>query len=248
MLECAVKLALENHDVPQIEAHYEKSFDIISNMLTIPESSGTIWNSRSFDHERLSWEMKFFFQQTLRRIESRLPSSFKKQFEQESDQLAVTLGARARYFVHRDFHSRNLMLLGETLAVIDFQDARLGAPSYDLVSLVFDPYVNLSESCRSKLLQSCFEFLDGRIDAITLDEIKREWPLVLIQRQLKAIGSYGFLTFDKSRGNYLKYVRPAIAAVRGVVANQSERFPLLAAEIWDILEDWVNVEEGRATH
>jgi len=44
--------------------------------------------------------------------------------------------------MHRDFQSKNLMIKNEQIFVIDFQGARLGPPSYDLASLLFDPYVN----------------------------------------------------------------------------------------------------------
>ena len=45
---------------------------------------------------------------------------------------------------HRDYHSRNLMLHDGSLYIIDFQDARMGPDTYDLVSLLRDSYVDLS--------------------------------------------------------------------------------------------------------
>jgi aminoglycoside/choline kinase family phosphotransferase len=66
--------------------------------------------------------------------------------------LAEELAAEPRVLCHRDYHSRNLMLHRGELYIIDFQDARLGPDTYDLVSLVRDSYVDLTESAADELI------------------------------------------------------------------------------------------------
>ena len=66
-------------------------------------------------------------------------------------------------------------------------------------------------------------------------EIEQQWRAVLLQRQLKAIGSFGYLTIDKNKGNYLRYVKPAISAMRA--ANVSDRrWPFLSTELVDLID------------
>ena len=63
--------------------------------------------------------------------------------ERRSATIVRELAAEPRVLCHRDYHSRNLMLRGDRLFIIDFQDARLGPDTYDLASLLRDSYVDL---------------------------------------------------------------------------------------------------------
>jgi len=65
----------------------------------------------------------------------------------------TALGERRPVFLHRDYQSRNLMVTGGGLAVIDFQGAREGPPEYDLAALLYDPYVALAPELREELLR-----------------------------------------------------------------------------------------------
>ena len=145
-------------------------------------------------------------------------------FEKESEALSDFLSKSSKYFVHRDFHSRNLMAKSEKLAVIDFQDARFGPPSYDAVSLCFDSYIPLNEADRVKLMEF---FIQSTDDAKIKSEIKDTWQAMLLQRQLKAIGSFGYLSVKKNRGNYLKYLQPALATLQPSIVGDS-RWPFLS--------------------
>ena len=93
-------------------------------------------------------------------------------------------------------------------AVIDFQDARLGPPAYDLVSLFFDSYAPLEQITR-------LEFVKKTIGAIAKNRpdiaqtLEQTWQATLLQRQLKAIGSFGYLT-KNGKGNYLINLKPAL--------------------------------------
>ena len=62
------------------------------------------------------------------------------------------LAGEPRVLCHRDYHSRNLMYHQERLYIIDFQDARMGPDTYDLVSLLRDSYVDLPEQTVSDLM------------------------------------------------------------------------------------------------
>lgn len=129
------------------------------------------------------------------------------------------LHAAPRFFVHRDYHCRNLMVHHEKLWVIDFQDARLGPLSYDLVSLLWDPYMQIPESFRKELKKRWIDGLRGaatskklgtvlaRVDS---SELESEIERMKVQRLLKAAGSYASFFFLKGRKDYLPSIEPAL--------------------------------------
>ena len=100
--------------------------------------------TRAFDEALLMRELDFFVQHfLLGHRRAALSAAARGALDGELRALARALAAEPRVFCHRDFHSRNLMLRGGRLYVIDFQDARLGPDTYDLVSLLRDCYVRL---------------------------------------------------------------------------------------------------------
>jgi aminoglycoside/choline kinase family phosphotransferase len=193
---------------------YGQSIEVLASLLKIPFKSEEVWCQRKFDAERYVWEMKFFLANYINLVAPDLMSAKDiDTFLEETDRLAAFLDGFSKWFVHRDFHSRNVMIKDGQLAIIDFQDARIGPAAYDLISLCFDAYVPLTTDARWEIFQ-----LGKRVFAKTLgnkvaEEIEQQWKAVLLQRQIKAIGSFGYLTLNKKRGNYLKYVAPAVSAL-----------------------------------
>lgn len=243
MLENTVfTLAEQSHDV-EIANLYKSCFGILSKFLSIPQVPESAWCSRAFDKERFEWELNFFADKYLKAaagIEFSGPEA--NQFAKEVADLSGFLAHTSKYFVHRDFHSRNVMVQGDTLAVIDFQDARLGPPSYDLVSLCFDSYVPFGPGLRSQLLETGIEVFRKFVPAGTISEILSTWKPMLLQRQLKAIGSFGFLTIDKNRGDYLKYVGPALETLLDRVAD--DRWPLISQDIPEMIRKHLAAKHG----
>jgi aminoglycoside/choline kinase family phosphotransferase len=190
---------------------YRSALDMSIKLLLIKKNPDDIWCQRSFDEERLRWELNFFKDKYLAPIAAiNLSEQESLIFQKESTLLSKFLSQYSDYFIHRDFHSRNLMVEGDHLALIDFQDARLGPPAYDIVSIIFDSYVDLSHEDRLQLLTYAIDQVSTHLGQQHADIIKNTWKATLLQRLLKAIGSFGFLTLEKNRGDYLKYVSPAV--------------------------------------
>jgi aminoglycoside/choline kinase family phosphotransferase len=104
---------------------------------------------------------------------------------------------------HRDYHSRNLMVHGGTLHIIDFQDARMGPDTYDLVSLLRDSYVDLPERTVDELI-AYFLALGGCAgDAASF---RRRFDLMALQRNLKALGTFGYQTTTRRNTVYIQYM------------------------------------------
>lgn len=98
--------------------------------------------------------------------------------QHEWRQLARRAQGESQVLCHRDYHSRNLFLENDVVFVLDHQDLRLGHPGYDLVSLVWDPYVALSPGARNTMI--------SQMDVGGLEELRP----VVVQRLLKALGTY----------------------------------------------------------
>jgi aminoglycoside/choline kinase family phosphotransferase len=231
MLESVIFGEVERENFTSVKKLYGECFKIVARFLSMPKAAEAPWCKRSFDEERFVWELRFFMQKYALPVAGIvLSGAEEKQFTQEISTLSKTLAANSKYFVHRDFHSRNVMVKDERLAVIDFQDARLGPAAYDLVSLCFDSYVPLSGVLRSELMQDSLKVISALATEKAAVDAQRLWQPVLLQRQLKAIGSFGFLTIDKQRGDYLQYVGPALKTLEDQNLFD-ERWPFISQEL-----------------
>ena len=107
-------------------------------------------------------------------------------------------------FVHRDFHSRNLLVTDiNNPGVIDYQDAVIGPITYDLVSLLKDCYVTWDDGLIEDMLESFFT----RIKSNNINNISdfRYWfDMTGLQRHIKAIGIFSRLNYRDNKDNYLK--------------------------------------------
>jgi aminoglycoside/choline kinase family phosphotransferase len=107
--------------------------------------------------------------------------------------------------VHRDYHSRNLMVLdSDSPGVIDFQDAVIGPITYDLVSLLRDCYIAWPEQQIAQWRERYFERLQqANLITCNLDQFTRWFDLMGLQRHLKAIGIFSRLHLRDGKSNYL---------------------------------------------
>ena len=135
-------------------------------------------------------------------------------------------------FVHRDFHSRNLMRVpGHNPGIVDFQDAVLGPITYDLASLLRDCYIawdyarvrNWAESHRLRLIEA--GALDPRIDAARW---QRWFDLTGMQRHLKVLGIFCRLWYRDGKRGYLKDLPRVWQYVRDVASRYPELRGFLA--------------------
>ncbi|MGE0171617.1 MAG: aminoglycoside phosphotransferase family protein [Oligoflexales bacterium] len=226
MLESLVMEKYQHADWASITKFYEQCFSVISNFLAISKSGNSPWEKRAFDQEKYFWEMKFFKQNFL---ELELSGTISKKeydvFLEESLALSQYLAKFSKWFIHRDFHSRNIMIKDEQVAILDFQDARIGSASYDLLSLCFDSYVPFPKNFRLELFELGRASIAKNAGPDVAEEIDAHWKACLLQRQLKAIGSFGYLSNVKLKGDYLKYVRPALETVSAeLVADKRWEF------------------------
>jgi N-acetylmuramate 1-kinase len=152
--------------------------------------------------------------------------------------------AQPKVFVHRDYHSRNLMIsdsveFGPNPGVLDFQDAVYGPITYDLVSLLRDCYVAWPlERVQGWVREYCALAGAARLDVGSETECWRWFELMGVQRHLKAIGIFARLWHRDGKVGYLHDIPRTLQYIRAVAPRYAELQPLaqlIEAEIVPLL-------------
>ena len=168
-----------------------------------------------FSIEKLLWELNYakkYLLQGLLKIN--LSERLEKSLEAEFLALCEQLYKSPQVICHRDFHSRNIMLSFDKVTIIDFQDARLGPPVYDLVSLFYDSYVDLKQSSIDLLMTYyCNQFPHFPELNISPEQWCHFFELQTIQRCFKACGSFASFKVTRNDNRYLSYIRPTLSRV-----------------------------------
>ena len=131
------------------------------------------------------------------------------------------------FFVHRDFHSRNLMLLNDNgLGMLDFQDALIGPITYDLVSLLKDAYIELDEEFIIDKVVRYWEMacMEGLLQKSDFSDFFQQFEIMGVQRHLKILGIFSRLSLRDGKHNYLN----DIPLVEKYLLNVCERYSVLA--------------------
>lgn len=186
----------------------------IHHPATLDKSDCTAFKIQ-FDTEKLLWEMNYGKDNLLSGI---LKFQFTDQTQKEITEIFTDicqrLDAEPKRIAHRDYHSRNLMIKLDEMRVIDFQDARMGAIQYDLVSLMRDSYVNMNDNMANTLidyyLEKSKEYLPKNFSRDHFDEI---YEIQTIQRCFKACGSFSSFMNLRNDRRYLKYISETLKRV-----------------------------------
>ena len=149
-------------------------------------------------------------------------------FEEIFEQLSVYALDQNQVFVHRDFHSRNILMSekGE-MGVVDFQDAVRGPITYDLVSLLKDCYISLPSSKIDHWVDHYFaRLMDLELIDKSHQEFKLEFDLMGVQRHLKAIGIFSRLKYRDGKDSYILDIPRTINYVYTTAKNHPFLDPL----------------------
>lgn len=197
---------------------------------------GCVVASRTFDYELLRWEIEHFKEFGLDARQKPLSEADAKRFSEIADHLAKRVAELPQGFVHRDYQSRNLMVVDSgtlRLVWIDFQDALLGPRVYDLVALLNDSYQEFERSFVEERLAEYAEAagLPAKDRAALVDE----FDLVTVQRKLKDAGRFVFIDRQKGNPSFLRFVTPTIKKVDGALARLGPHDPEMT-ELREILE------------
>jgi len=193
----------------------------------------------AFDVEKLTWELQFFTKHFLEAYRgAQIGAAAREALAAEFAAIAEELASEPRVLCHRDYHSRNLMLHDGSLYIIDFQDARLGPDTYDLVSLLRDSYVDFTEAQVDSFIAFFLALREGRLPAASdPEEFKRRFDLMALQRNLKALGTFGFQTTSRQNTVYIQYIPRTLNSARANLVRYP-RFARLRELLAEHLEEW----------
>ncbi len=199
---------------------YQKAID---QLIQIQIKASKIYMERecyafniAFDEKLFLWEFHHFLEYLIEKGRGlTMGLDDRSILEEGFHGIAKRLGSEPRCFVHRDYHSRNLLFRDEKLWVIDFQDALLGPYTYDLASLLRDSYVGLSQKMVRELLHYYLNALSAR-GGIQWDPIifEETFHLTAFQRNLKAAGRFHYIDIVKKNPKYLMSIPRALANAR----------------------------------
>src|SRR5436309_8006258 len=210
-------------------AFYESALDEIIKLHGLPESVCVEMKEHlpaEFNAALYRWEQKYFFQNCLGRY-FKVSESKRKELAALPGlrEIAKHLASLPRVLVHRDFQSQNIIIQNGQAHLIDFQGMRPGLAQYDLASLLFDPYVELSDAERSELIS--YYRQKQRENGRTIDQqLDNTLQLGAMQRLMQALGAYGFLGLVRGHEHFLRYVPRAMRSLRDIVAKIEDLKPL----------------------
>jgi aminoglycoside/choline kinase family phosphotransferase len=128
------------------------------------------------------------------------------------------------------------MLHEGRLYIIDFQDTRMGPDTYDLVSLLRDSYVDFTEQQVDELI-AFFLALRGVAGAAPdASEFSRRFDLMALQRNLKALGTFGFQTAARANPVYIQYIPRTLTYARATM-DRHARFGRLRELLSEYLDE-----------
>ncbi|HEY6912275.1 MAG TPA: phosphotransferase [Myxococcales bacterium] len=197
----------------RLRAHAERS----------PDPSCLAW-TRAFDYDLYHWEFEHFIEYGLLGRGAKPSEAELSTLRQHFARAALELSKAPRSFTHRDYQSRNIMVLpsGEQV-VIDFQDALQGPRQYDLVALLRDSYVELDRPLIDAMLKRYAQRFNAEGGgSIDLGEFTAFFDLLTVQRKLKDAGRFVFIDQVKKNPSFLVHVPSSLGYVRDALKRRPE--------------------------
>ncbi|HEX9050470.1 MAG TPA: phosphotransferase [Anaeromyxobacter sp.] len=206
---------------------YERAIDQLARLRAHAEArpGGCVAFTRSFDADLYRWELEHFVEWGLEAWKgARLSPAERAVCDREFDRIARALEAEPKGVTHRDYQSRNLMVLpsGEQ-AVIDFQDALLGPRQYDLVALLRDSYVELEPALVEGMLRRYLDKLHAEGGPrLAYAPFRELFDLLTVQRKLKDAGRFVFIDRVKKNAGFLPSIPASLRYVRDAFARRPD--------------------------
>ncbi|MEC4672622.1 MAG: phosphotransferase, partial [Nitrospirota bacterium] len=231
--------ACADRNLYSLQRHYTQAIDTLVQIhlrLSPEQNSSCVAFSRSFDVPLLMWEFEHFLEYGIwvRRGKRPMCADHEKDIREVFQSMAEVIAEQPFVFTHRDYHSRNLMVDGDRLGVIDFQDALMGPATYDLASLLRDSYIALDESLIEDLITHYLEGMCRGLDTLTQERMlltdrkafRRVFDFTSVQRNLKAAGRFVYIDQVKGNSKFLEDIPRTLGYVRRNLEKYPELEPL----------------------
>ncbi|MBI5746151.1 MAG: phosphotransferase [Nitrospirae bacterium] len=224
------------------EKYYKKAIDELL-MIQISATKGLdhdcIASDRGFDIPLLMWEFDHYIEYGVEaRSGIRIPDSERNKIREIFYFISKILAEEPKCLTHRDYHSKNLMIKEERVRVIDFQDALMGPPVYDLASLLRDSYMELDETLIDTLIEY---YIERRMETegVTIERegFRRIFDLMSVQRNMKAVGRFVYIKEVKKNDNYIQYIPATLNYIKKNLqkyADLNSLQAILSKYVWEI--------------
>lgn len=223
----------KNKNSPELSALYDAALTQAQKLHQF--STAPVPTMKGFDEKLYRWERNYFLENLVEKWgEIHLDGTESNDLQTEGERMSDQLMKCPCCLIHRDFQSQNLMIRNNVVWMIDFQGMRLGHAAYDVASLLYDPYVDLTHSQRASFLVH---------DAAGISNAKN-WETVFycaaVQRLMQALGAYSFLGLVKGKREFLKHIPKGLENLADALSklkdmNQTlrlvERLQSVAAEV-----------------
>lgn len=213
---------------------------IIDALIKWQEVSRSLFSARSdlwlrrFDFAALKWETDYFTENFLKAhlgIQE-IPESVRNFYSM----LALSVDAQPKALMHRDFQSQNIMVKPDSeIAFVDYQGARRGSMFYDLASLLWDPYVQLS----LVEVKDFFEYWRTSFRGTKTYTQQDAWEAFIyasLQRVMQAMGAYCFLSKVKGIQKFEQYIEPGKAQLRVLFGEFKKIAKATSPEVFEFME------------
>ena len=197
---------------------YTDALEAIVKMQTKVDCSGLQYFDKYYEEENslfIDWFLK-------KHLKTELDAALEKEITLEFNKINSIIKSIPKTFVHRDYHSRNLLITDtNNPGIIDYQDAVIGPVTYDLVSLLKDCYVSWNDGLIEDMLESFF----NRMKSNTINNISdfRYWfEITGLQRHIKAIGIFSRLNYRDNKNSYLKDIPRTYTYIEKVLNKYEE--------------------------
>ena len=178
---------------------------------------------KSFDRQSMMWDLNYFKYMFLKLVsvpfnEQRLEKDF-------NHLVGMLLDAGQDFFLYRDFQSANIMVLDNEPWFIDYQGGRMGAPQYDLASLLYDSKAHIPPQMREIMLEYFVEKFCMQT-GYSETRFRDMYPGFVLIRIMQALGAYGFRGLFEQKPGFVQSIIPAIRDINSVIEMGSLRSEL----------------------
>ncbi|MFA6957879.1 MAG: phosphotransferase [Thermoanaerobaculia bacterium] len=209
-------------------ARYRDAVDLLDALQGAAATGAGVVNP-AFDAEKFAAELEMTLQFYVMKLAGVASEQAVLALRQAFTRLARKLAQHKYVLCHRDYHGHNIHIVNDSLIVIDYQDLRMGPDTYDLASLLRDRGVwrALGPDGEEALFARWSELLGG-----DPAQLRRRYLECLLQRSIKAVGTFARMAVVYGRGHYLGYVAPTLETARDCVEALGEWPEILEQFPW----------------
>lgn len=204
------------------------------------ETSGALdlslcYQGRNFDAQAMLSDMLYFQDNLLKALKVDFDV---ERLRQDFVNFAKYLsGAKASFFMYRDFQARNIMLKDEKLVFIDFQSGRLGPLQYDLASLLFQSSAQLPENLREQLLAEYLKNLPNSAH-VKEDQFRQYFEPMALLRIMQALGAYAKVGMQEGKDSFKRSIPLGLKKLEAVILMPSLK--IIPAYLREVLHKAAN--------